>query len=246
MRRLLIPSLVLFAALGATSAHAEDITYTFQGFFATYLFAPNAPNQSNGYSLSDFTIQVIGNTNNIVNDGNGIYTNVGFASFIYESGNYFATLTTPVNVYEDVPLGIYGVQVTEGPGVQGSDILDITSPALPPPFNLAESGTVAGNTYFEYNNPLDISVGGGPGATQEVIQLTGIDSGGYYTAACSSGDSDSSSCSVDVPRTGNGGGQNGIPGLTPTPEPSTLVMFGSGILGLFGMARRRVAVISAH
>jgi hypothetical protein len=138
----------------------------------------------------------------------------------------------------------FGLQV--GFLTNDSPITSPTQPILPfSPFTIAQAGALSatigadglGNPTFTLLSPLSIP-GGGTGLTL-YVDLTDNNTGGAF---CYQAGTNGTSCTggSDIPAlpkplaslTG---------GTAPMPEPSSLMMLASGLVGLLGFARRRRA-----
>jgi hypothetical protein len=141
----------------------------------------------------------------------------------------------------------FGLQV--GFLTNDNPITSPTAPILPfSPFTLAQAGLfdasvgsdALGNPTFTLLSPLTIP-GGGTGLTLyvDLADLNNTSGSGFCYQAGTNG----TSCTggSDIPKVLPAPSVSTTGGTAPMPEPSSLMMLGSGLVGLIGFARRKRA-----
>lgn len=217
MRRYLAVLTILVAATAATSAYADPVTYDFSVFSSYYFLGGSHYNAPS----SLITFQVTGDTSNIVADPNYLGANelVATTAEILVNGSYFGTITDPITVVAVSSTGLFGLVDTS------ADIMDITSNSLIGLTLASNIPELSGVASFGSSNPMIGATGDGP------FELVAPDSVDFYSA--------------DV--TSPGRGQGGDPGLTATPEPSSLLLLGTALFGLaVPMSRKARAGMAIH
>ncbi len=108
---------VLFA--GVNIANASPISYIFQGTGAGHL--GNSP-----FDNALFTITVNADTDNVQDQGGGLFVNVGTSAQIVIQGLNPATFLIPVQLFDNQPVGVAGL--SRAP--DAADLIDLVDPAF--------------------------------------------------------------------------------------------------------------------
>jgi len=123
--------IALLLLLGAQSASADEITYTFQG---------TASGSIGGTSFTDsvFTITITADTNNISQFTMGCSPtactifDVAAAAATLSVDGMTTTITSPIGVFDNQTVDVLGLSRITGPGMSGlgMDLLDLTDPTF--------------------------------------------------------------------------------------------------------------------
>jgi hypothetical protein len=173
-------------------------------------------------------------------------------SLAYQITSALPAGTTGITLDLPLPAGTsqaneFGLQV--GFLTNDNPILSPTAPILPfSPFTLAQAGLfdasvgtdALGNPTFTLLSPLTIP-GGGTGLTLYVDLADNNNTTG--SGFCYQAGTNGASCKggSDIPKLLPAPQVSTTGGTAPMPEPSSLMMLGSGLVGLLGFARRRRA-----
>jgi len=211
----------------ALTAHAGQTFYNdggIDGFSAGfYISGPNLPNPQGTFQdiSNGFVSAASGNANTL------------------EFGEWIASGIAPTSISYELGTSAFGTDLGSGTIAQnagnshllfnngfGFDIYDVTIP-------ITSAALIAGNTYWvSLSNGSDAQNSG-----SEAWDIPGYPIGGPATCNFRQGGINDGDCGV--------GGESFTltGGTTPpptTPEPSSIMLFGSGILGLAGVLRRKL------
>ena len=206
MRRYLAIIPVLVAAMSATSAYADPVTYDFS-VFSSYSFLGGSHTNNSSELI---TFQVTGDTANITPDPSllGASEIAATTAEILVTGSFFSTITDLITVIDDPASSTIGLVDTS------ADIMDITSSSLSG-VSLADNTAELSGVASYGGNPL---IGTTPEGLFQLITPDGVD---LYSATV-------------TPPVGGGG-----PGPTPTPQPSSMMLLGTGLLGMATLLFRK-------
>jgi len=253
--------LIAFFALGTTSMLADNLAYAGlgggnfgtidlnTGVFTSLGNLGQTPAGLAVFGGSLFATSYGNGTLYGVNTANGSLTQIGSPSGIFYSGGFGSTMNGLYALGGSSDLELYSINPTTGAATS----IGLTGISLGPWRDLSvNSGTLYygnGADLYTLNTSTGLGTLVGAFGNGALIGAMVTEGGVLYGG-------DQGNATIDTINTTTGaatpisGGSNvsGIWGLAPypltsqTPEPSTLVMFGSGLLGLVGLARRKFTV----
>lgn len=97
-----LASLLVLLLAGSAMANASQINYMFQGTGAGYLGGSYFEN-------AGFTITLTGDTNNVQDQGGGLFVNVATSAQVAIDGLGTATFLVPIQLFDNQPYNVAGI-----------------------------------------------------------------------------------------------------------------------------------------